>query len=62
MNSVDGFEQIKKAIDNIEELEHLQHRQMASTIKIMDSLIDMLETQNRVDESLIKALGANDDE
>ena len=61
MNDIEAFEGLKRSLDNITELERLQNRQMEATIKVIDTVINMLENRQHADKILLKALGVDDE-
>ena len=56
VNDIEAFEGLKRSLDNITELERLQNRQMEATIKVIDTVINMLENRQHADKILLKAL------
>ena len=61
VNDIEAFEGLKRSLDNITELERLQNRQMEATIKVIDTVINMLENRQHADKILLKALGVDDE-
>ena len=61
VNDIEAFEGLKRSLDNITEFERLQNRQMEATIKVIDTVINMLENRQHADKILLKALGVDDE-
>ena len=61
VNDIEAFEGLKRSLDNIAELARLQNRQMEATIKVIDTVINMLENRQHADKILLKALGVDDE-